>query len=518
VLSLPELAELLGDRFRLLSAGSRTGRPQHRSLRACVEWSHDLISPDEQALFEALAVFPGTFDLPAVAALGAVEPGMVLDLIHRLATKSLLAVEHRAGGTRYRMLDTIRQFAAEFLAADPTARTAYRRRHAEYFRRRGEELNVALRGPGLDRVLDRLSADHDNMRAAMSWLTGEGADPAGAVRLAGALWQFCYLRGDYREGRGWLTAALGMADAAAVPAGARAEAIEGAAALAAYECDYDAATALAGHSLTLYTELADRRGMARALTRLGSVSRERGAYEQARKLHRRAMTLFDEVGDDWGVGHSMQLLGFACWLSGDLGAAHDWSTRALSALTAVGDKERIAWTLLDLGAVALYQNDHRAATAHCEGALRLFQEVGFQEGIAWAEQLLGLADVHTGDLPRALDRLAISATLHSRLGDRWRLASVLEVLAYAATVLDSPAVCADLLARADSARQAIGAPTPACERPLVVRTRHWVQSRLGAEPPQTTSASAVLLDDHIAALRTRAASGGGAASMASPTR
>jgi tetratricopeptide (TPR) repeat protein len=471
-----------------------------------------LISPDEQALFRALAVFPGTFDLPAVTALGVAEQQAALDLVYRLVTKSLLAVEHRALGTRYHMLDTIRQFAVERLAADPTARMTYRRRHAEYFCRLGEELNAAPRGPGLDRVLDLLSADHDNMRAAMSWLTGEGADPAGAVRLAGALWQFCYLRGHYREGRGWLTAALEMAaaaDSSVVPADARARAVEGASALAAYECDYGAATALAEHSLTLYTELGDRRGMARALTRLGSVFRERGEYERALELHHGAMLLFEEVGDDWGIGHTLQLLGFACWLSGDLRAAHDWSTRALSRLTAVGDKERIAWTLLDLGAVALYQDDYGAAFIHCEVALRLFHEVSFKEGIAWAEHLLGLVDVHTGNLTNALDRLATSTTLHTQLGDRWRLASVIEVLAYAATVLDSPAICADLLARADVTRRAIGAPTPTCERPLVDRTRQWVRDRLASKPPQTAlGTAAVPLDDHVAALQTRAASCG----------
>jgi predicted ATPase/DNA-binding SARP family transcriptional activator len=510
VLSLPQLAELLSDRFRLLSAGSRTGRPQHRSLRACVEWSHDLIGPDEQALFRALSVFPGTFDLPAVTALGAVPPAAVLDLIHRLATKSLIAVEHRARSTRYRMLDTIRQYAAELLAADRTARTTYHRRHAEYYRRLAVELDAALRGPRLDRVLDRLTADHDNMRAAMSWLTGEGADPAGAVRLAGALWQFCYLGGHYQEGRGWLTAALDLADAAgpaAVPVPVHAGAVDGAAALAAYECDYAAATALAEHGLTLYTRLGDRRGMARALTRLGSVSRERGEYERALERHRGAMALFEEAGDDWGAGHSLQLLGFACWLSGDVAAAHDWSTRALSALTAVGDKERIAWTLVDLGAVACYQGDHGLAFTHGEVALRLFREVNFKEGIAWAENLLGLVDVHTGELSRALDRLATSAALHTRLGDHWRLASVTEVLAYAATLLDSPAICADLLRLAESIRAAIGAPVPACERPLVERTRRWLGAgpRHAAPPGTAPPGTAVRLDDHITALQARAA-------------
>ncbi|HEY0636252.1 MAG TPA: tetratricopeptide repeat protein, partial [Pseudonocardiaceae bacterium] len=534
VLSLPELAELLAERLDVLAAGPRTARPQHRTLRACVAWSYELLDDEEQALLRALSVVTGSCDLAAVAALcppandtpgddtsgndasGNAPPGnsgvgghvtgdqggrTVLDLVDRLVGRSLLVADRRRTGTRYRMLDTIRRFAAELLARRPDELYAARDRHAEHYSWLVAELDSRLRGADLEHVLDRLAAEHDNLRTAMSWLAS-GDDPEAALALARAAWQYCYLRGHYAEGRRWLRTALARADG--LPPQLVGEALAGAAALAHYACDYPEATALGERALATYRELGDGRGTALALTRLASVAREQADYPRALRLQSDALELFERAGDEWGVGHALQLLGLASWLSGDAAGAGAWSTRALRTLTAVGDKERIAWTLLDRGAGSLYgkPGDEDTARGHLDTARRLFTEVGFQEGLAWADELLALADLRQDDVPAAVNRLTASLRVHHELGDRWRVASVLEALAGVAARLDDAAACGALLAVADGTRAAIGAPVPACERPAVDRTRAWLGGRDTGpfpEPATTTEIAA-----HLARLRLRA--------------
>ena len=510
VLSLPELADaLVTDRLDVLASGPRTGRPQHRTLRACVDWSYNLLDADEQGLLRALAVVAGTCDLPAAAALcpASGSSTAALDLVGRLVSKSLLVTERQPTGTRYRMLDTIRHYAAEQLAAHPGEHAIAGARHAAHYAWLAEELDSRLRGAELEHVLDRLAAEHDNLRAAMAWLTTAGHPGAGtsALRLATALWQYCYLRGHYAEGRGWLRDALHTEQPAADPALVGA-ALDGAAALAHYACDYAEATGLGERALALYRELDDDRGTARALTRLGSVARERARYRQAIELHSDALALFEKAQDEWGIGHTLQLLGFASWLSGDFDAAGEWSTRALRALTAVGDKERIAWTLLDRGAEAFYLDDDTAAAGHLRVARQLFTDVGFKEGLAWADDLLARLDLRRGDLLAGLDRLTASLRLHHELGDRWRMASVLESLARVAASLDAATACGDLLGMADRTRQQIGAPAPSCERELLGQTQEWLRAAAGPDaggwdgPP-----SLAVVAGHVADLRARLA-------------
>jgi len=487
VLSLPDLAALLTERFDILAGGPRTARPQHRTLRACVEWSYELLDADEQALLRALAVVSGTCDLPAVAALCPPSRSSIvaLDLVDQLVGKSLLVTERLPTGTRYRLLDTIRRYAAERLDADQEESRTAHQRHATHYVWLAEDLDGRLRGAELEHVLSRLAADHDNFRAAMAWLTssdGDQEDATAALRLARALWQYCYLRGHYAEGRRWLRTAL-AATAPSAPGRLLGAALDGAAALAHYACDYGEATELGARALVRYQQLADRRGTALALTRLGSIAREQADYPLATRHHRDALDLFEQAADEWGVGHSLQLLGLATWLSGDPVAAGTWSARALRTLTAVGDKERIAWTLLDRGAEAHHTGDDVAAARHLETARQLFTEVGFKEGLAWAGELHALVDLRRGDLLTALDRLTTSLRLHHELGDRWRVCSVLESLARIAACVDDPAACADLLGMAAATRLVIGAPVPACERELVDRTGGWLADRTGTPTP-----------------------------------
>lgn len=464
VLALPQIAERLHDRFGLLTRGTRTARPHQRTLHDTVEWSYDLLPPVEQALFRRLAVFAGTFDLAEVAAVwtdDASESG-VLEPLGRLTDKSLVFVQPGPEGARYRLLETLRVYAAERLDEEPAERDRARDRLGRYLTELAEQLAAHLHGQELQGAVDRLAAEHDNLRAAMDWLLPT-RDPQTALRLATALSRYSYLRGHYREGRGWLDAALDSAHDA--PTSLRAKAMAGAAALAAYECDYDGAKRVATEALDYFRELGDRHGVAGSLNLLGSVAREQGNYQACAALHGEALEAFSELGDRWGAGHAMQMLGLAAWLSGDFAGATTWSTRSLAVFEELGDKERIAWATTDLGAVALHQDDLASAERQLRAALDLFADVRFKEGVAWAQDLLGRLDIRAAAHGSALDRLSHSLRLHHEMGDRWRYASVLEALAHVAVQLGVAVAAAELVGLARSVRGSLHAPVPPAERP-----------------------------------------------------
>ena len=199
-LSVQEIARRIDDRFRLLTGGLRTALPRQRTLRALVDWSYDLLTAEERSVLDALAVFAGSFSLEGaeqVAADGPQSASSVLDAIDHLVGKSLLIAETQDGsGTRYRLLETIRQYASEKLAEGGRAEEV-RRRHFECFAKLASAGASALAGPTALEWLDRLEAEHDNLRAALDW--SGNAYPADYARLCGALSYFWDTRGHYTE-------------------------------------------------------------------------------------------------------------------------------------------------------------------------------------------------------------------------------------------------------------------------------------------------------------------------------
>ncbi|MGH3147352.1 MAG: ATP-binding protein, partial [Rubrobacter sp.] len=213
-LSVHQISERLDDVFRLLVGGARTLPDRQRTLRATMDWSHELLSEEERIVLKRLSAFAGGFTLEAaeeVCAGEGVETTSVLELLSRLVDKSLVVVSERRGETRYRLLQTVRLYASEKLEA--AEEDASRRRHALFFLDLAEQAEPELSGTGQAAWLDRLERDLDNLRAAMRWL-GKSGETEAHLRLAGALWRFCYLRSLYEEGRAWLGEALaGRGDA-----------------------------------------------------------------------------------------------------------------------------------------------------------------------------------------------------------------------------------------------------------------------------------------------------------------
>jgi predicted ATPase len=212
-LSLQEINDSLHDRFRLLTGGSRTAVRRQQTLRASVDWSHALLSEPERALFRRLATFVGGFDLNAaqmVAGSSDVERYQVLDQLSLLVDKSLVVAETAHGQTRYRLLETIRQYAAEKLGESDEAVTS-RTRHRGYYTSLAAELDHPPAGPH-EKLLEQAEREIDNFRAAFAW-SREYGDTETAMQLASALLPLWLARGRIVEGSSWFETVLTEDDA-----------------------------------------------------------------------------------------------------------------------------------------------------------------------------------------------------------------------------------------------------------------------------------------------------------------
>ena len=477
-LGVSQIAERLGDALGLLTKGERTSAPRQRTLKATLGWSHDLLSGPEQALFGRLSVFAGGWSLEAAEAVGAgsgIEEGEVLDLLSRLVDKSLVLVTGRTGEARYRLLETVRQYASDKLAAGGEEEVV-RQRHAVFFLGLAERAELELSGTQQVAWLDRLERELGNLREALGWFRESGQWPA-RLRLAGSLWRFCYLRGHYEEGRGWLEGALATEDDE--PSSARAKACLGAGALTFLQCDYDRASERLQEALALYRSLRDDRGVASASQLLGSIARERGEYARSEALHEESLAYYRKLGDEVGEAQSLNYLAYVAWLQGKHARARELCEETLYRFRALGDNEIIAWALISHGASALYAGDRPRALALLGESRALSEEVGYKEGVAWSLNLLGVLAHRAGDDQLARGLLVDSLRIHQDLGDRWRSASVLEALGEVLCAQRHPEPAACLFGAARAVREAIAVPVPFCERAGLEQSISATRAALG---------------------------------------
>ena len=239
-----------------------------------------------------------------------------LSSMTRLVDKSMVVTYEKGNTTRYRLLETIRQYATEKLA-ESADREALAGKHAEYFTKMAEQIESRLMSADEVYWLDHLDLDHDNVRIALGWCA-RSQSPVG-VRLAGAMWRFWLTRGHWTEGRRWLSQ---MIDAFPDAEGAaRAKAILGAGALAFNQRDHDAATRLLDESVALFEKLGDFRNQAWAFFYLGWMANDRGNPAQAVEMLERGLRLFSTLSDKQGIAHTRLMLGLVCFFRGDASAA-----------------------------------------------------------------------------------------------------------------------------------------------------------------------------------------------------
>lgn len=425
VLSVEEIAARLDDRFRLLVGGSRTALPRQQTLRALINWSYELLSEAERIILRRLSVFVDGWTLQAaeqVCSGGSIEEWEVLDLLTRLIDKSLVVAETEDGSERYNFLETIRQFAVEKLRESGEA-DEIAHKNALYFLRVAEESYEEIWGPKQGLWLERLEAEHENLRTALEWAMQAPGREEFLLRMAGSLWRFWEIHGYIREGRSWLESALvSYPDA---PPGLMANGLRGAGNLARQQGDYTQARAMHERSLDLFRKLDDKFGIARELEAVGRVAHYQGNYSQAVGLHTDALALRYEIGDQEGIAMSLAQLATIALDRGQYAHARDLLEESLKLNRLLGDNVHIALALNDLGVAAYLLCEYGRAHSLFEEALSLYQELKDKLGIS--EVLLNLANLarDQGYFRTALQLYGECLDLKEGLGDRRGFARVI---------------------------------------------------------------------------------------------
>ncbi|HYI67917.1 MAG TPA: tetratricopeptide repeat protein [Candidatus Limnocylindrales bacterium] len=459
VRSLPphQIAARLDNRFRLLTGGSRTALPRHRTLRAAMDWSFDMLGEAEQALLPRLSAFAGSFSIEAAEAVAAGDPvdrDEVIDLLARLVDKSLLMPEEGSTEARYRMLETIRDYAQEHLAESGNASEVYAR-HRDWFVALVQQARPGFfDGPEQAAWLARLSDDHDNLRAALRW-SDEDPDGASAeLSLASGLWRFWEIRGHLAEGSAWLDRAL--ARTGGEISARRALGLTGVGVLATQRGDHAAASAAHEASLLLHRELGNPMAVAAACSNVASAAIEQGNFDRARELYREAVGLSRSAGDLQGAAFSLLNLADLTARQGDDVEADDLYAQSIQTFETNGDLWGMAHATSRLALVSKRRGDLAAARSRYQDAMALYRRIGDRR--AEARMLAGLGDVSSeeGDVPGAAASYRESLTLRSQLGDRAGIAAMFERLAGIAEA--DPERAARLLGMAGGLREAIGAP------------------------------------------------------------
>jgi predicted ATPase/class 3 adenylate cyclase len=477
-LSIEEINSRLDQRFLLLTGGSRTALPRQQTLRSLIDWSYDLLNDPEKRLLQRLSIFAGGWTLAAAEQVcggdGVVDRG-VLDLLTSLCDKSMVLVEQNDGHYRYRLMETVREYARERLL-EKGGDEAVRDRHLDYFLALAEEAEPKLTGAEQAEWLQRLDEEHDNLRSALTW--SSGGDAGSGLRLAGALWWFWYARGYFGEGRSWLSGLLAAAPSAQAAA-ARAKALNGAGRLARQQSDYPAAQALLNESLTIQRKLGDRRGIATSLNNLGLMAWDQGDYPSARTLYEESLAIRRELGDRWGIAVSLNNLGGVAFDEGDYVAARALHEESLAIRRELGDRRGIASSLGNLGNVAYAQGHYPVSRALFEESLTISREVGDRQGIGFSLGTLGNVAAAQGDNASARAFFKQSLAIRLELGDRWGIAEVLEGLSYVALALAKPGRAIRIDGAAERLRQEIGSPLPSNERPRYDRHVAAARAALG---------------------------------------
>ena len=392
------------NQFRLLIAGSRTALPRHQTLHALIDWSYNLLNEDERLLLQRLSVFAGGCTLEAAEAICVgerVEADNVLDLMTQLANKSLIISGREQGReARYRMLETIRQYASERLVKAGEAEKL-RNRHLDFFLHWAEQAGSHLRGSKQNQWLSQLETEHDNLRAALDWSLARVEYGELSLRLAGALFLFWRHIDHVGEGRAWLARALANPTAPLAGA-ARAQALYADGFLAHCQSD-TTAKALLEESISLWRVLGQRgkTGLAYALAELGDEMRWLGDPNRARSLHGEAIFLFREQDERWGLAYSLARMGLAIRDQCDFALARSVIEESVVLWRELGELSELGVAIRCLGLVALRQGDYEVARGHFADYLTMSRRPGNEGAVAWALLDLGEATLNLGDRGQA---------------------------------------------------------------------------------------------------------------------
>jgi predicted ATPase/class 3 adenylate cyclase len=440
-LSVEEIAVRLNDRFALLTGGARTALPRQRTLEAAVAWSYDLLEEDERRLFGRLSIFAGSFDLSAVEAVCSGDPiqrEQILDLLTRLVDKSLVSVVHLGGGTRYRLLETLRDYARHRLAASGDAQGVHDA-HTRWAVAFAESAGAQLMGPDQASRLQQIAASRDDLRAALA-RTLEAGDPDSGVRIMvglTTLWQVAGIR----EARNWLEQLLEREDTVA--------------------------PGLLGLGLSLY----------------GVLLAIHGERDRSAEVQERALALLRDVGDERGAAWATHYLGIERWGSYRPEEAKELTLEALAAFEQLNEPIgilRCLWWLI------LWELEFGGVDEALRHGARLEQMASRMPGPigrAHAAEAAGLLARVQGDLETAGQRLREAVGLHVMIRNIICLSHCLEHVALWTLDRGDPQEAATLLGAVDAIREDLIGSTavPGFERMWHFRATSDARTALGDE-------------------------------------
>jgi predicted ATPase/DNA-binding CsgD family transcriptional regulator/Tfp pilus assembly protein PilF len=458
----------LDRRLRLLTGGPLNAPARHQTLTAAIEWSYELLAEQEKKLFRRLAAFQGRRTLDALEAVCNYDRSLELDMlegISALVDKNLVRQGTRKspdGESYFWLLETIHEYAREKLLESGEA-FALQREHALYFMRLVEAAEPHLTGARQQEWLDKLEAEHNNIRTALRWARESNDDEATEIglRIGAGIWRFWDGRAYVSEGREALLALLRKPVSKRADAqrgrGVRAKALNAVGLLEWRQGLYAQAQASLEEALALAAETGDTTTRASALYNLGLVAWHRGDYAAARSLHEESLALRLEAGDKLGIAYSFHQLANLAYLEGDYDAARHGYEQALTLQRELDNRRAIALALNGLGNVAYMKGDYASAQALHRDGLALQNELGDKWGTALSLGNLGNIAYSSGDYAGAERLYREALTIGREIWNTYSIAFCLGGLGAAASAGGRPTRGARLLAATEAILQAAGA-------------------------------------------------------------
>jgi non-specific serine/threonine protein kinase len=472
-----QISGRLDQRFRMLIGGSRTALPRQQTLRAMVDWSYDLLSDHEQALFRRLSVFAGGWTLEAAESVCAMDPidtADVMDLLSALVDKSLVLADEQRGNIRYRLLETLRQYGTEKLAETDESTTMLHR-HAVYFTKIATILAAQCRGPEQLAAFDRLEQEHDNLRAILSRVD-EPDYAALGLEVAATLTFFWYHRNYWNECKTWLDRWLQRTDLSGTSVWVIALSWNGL--LTTIFGEAEAGSAMLVKAASQARELQDAVALSQALSSTAGVCMHRGDGVGMEQAAAEALPACVASGYEYGTALHHQWLGCALIMQGKPVEAVQHLAVALELARKVGDRFLVAMDLNFLGQAAAAQGDFQRATDRLIEAVELFREHGNRGPLSLGLKMSGQVALRAGDLSTATAQFSDGLAIASEIRKWPDIAGDLSGLACVASSRGFAEQAAQLLAAAGGVRQRIMAKPTALECDLEEQAMAAIQSQL----------------------------------------